>query len=129
MNLPMKGQWRFRFARIGGVKLKGNKYFIGKNVVFDTVYPENITIGNNVHITSNVTLLTHILDTEKLGVYWKEGHISIGDNCFIGTGTIICQSVHIGNDVIIGAGSVVTKDIPDGQIWAGNPAKFIKSRY
>ena len=35
--------------------------------------------------------------------------------------------VSIGNNVVIGAGSVVTKDIPDGEVWAGNPARFIQS--
>ena len=54
--------------------------------------------------------------------------MKIGDNTFIGAGTIICNTVCIGKNVIIGAGSVVTKDIPDGEIWAGSPARFIKKR-
>ena len=41
---------------------------------------------------------------------------------------IICNSVTIGEGSIIGAGSVVTKDIPANQVWAGNPARFIKDR-
>lgn len=52
----------------------------------------------------------------------------IGDHTFIGTGTIISKDVKIGSNVIVGAGSVVTKDIPDNEIWAGNPARFIKKR-
>ena len=42
--------------------------------------------------------------------------------------TIICNSVRIGKGAIVGAGSVVTKDIPPYQVWAGNPAHFIKER-
>lgn len=45
---------------------------------------------------------------------------------FIGVGTLICNSVVIGDDAVVGAGSVVTKDIPANEVWAGNPAKFIK---
>ena len=54
--------------------------------------------------------------------------VVIGDNVFIGMKTIILKGVHVGNNVVIGAGSVVTKDIPDNEIWAGNPARFIKKK-
>lgn len=42
--------------------------------------------------------------------------------------SLIVNAVRIGDDAVIGAGSVVTKDIPAGEVWAGNPAKFIKKR-
>ena len=45
---------------------------------------------------------------------------------FIGAGSIILKGVTIGEKSIIGAGAVVVSDVPDGQIWAGNPARFIK---
>ena len=45
---------------------------------------------------------------------------------FIGANSIILKGVTIGERSIIGAGSVVTKNIPDDEIWAGNPAKFIR---
>ena len=47
---------------------------------------------------------------------------------FIGVNTVICNSVSIGRGSVIGAGSVVTKNIPPYQVWAGNPAKYIKER-
>lgn len=53
--------------------------------------------------------------------------IIIGDDVFVGANTIIMKGVTIGNRAIIGAGSVVTKNIPADQIWAGNPAKFIRN--
>jgi acetyltransferase-like isoleucine patch superfamily enzyme len=52
--------------------------------------------------------------------------IIIGNDVFVGANSIILKGVKIGDRVIIGAGSVVTKDIPADEIWAGNPAKFIK---
>ena len=129
MNLPMKGQWRTRFARWGGVNISSSsRCFIGKNVCFDAVAPERISIGNHVHITGGCVLLTHYLDTSKAGICWEYGDISIGNNVFIGMNTIISKPVSIGDGAIVGSGSVVTKDIPAYEIWAGNPAKFIKKR-
>lgn len=52
--------------------------------------------------------------------------IWIREGAFIGMKSIILKGVTIGKHSIVGAGSVVTKDIPDGEIWAGNPARFIK---
>lgn len=127
-KLPMKGQKRCWLYRSGGVDLSDNDSYIGVGVLFDTLYPENIHIGSHVHITAGVSILTHYLITDKPGISWRSGHVYIGDHCFIGTGTIISKDVHIGRHCIIGAGSVITKDIPDYEIWAGNPARFIKKR-
>lgn len=112
----------------GGVDCADRCSFIGKGVLFDALYPENIHIGKHVHITANVTILTHYLETSKNGVHWRDGHVYIGDDTFIGTGTIISKDVQIGKNCIVGAGSVVTKSIPDNEIWAGNPARFIRKR-
>lgn len=56
----------------------------------------------------------------------RTGTVNIKDGAFIGTGAIILKGVTIGEKSIIGAGSVVTCDIPDNEIWAGNPARFIR---
>ena len=54
--------------------------------------------------------------------------VVIEDDVFIGVNVVICNSVTIGKGSIIGAGSIVTKDIPEYQVWAGNPARFIRER-
>lgn len=53
----------------------------------------------------------------------------IGHDVWIGSRVIIKSGVNIGNGAILGMGSVVTKDVPPYEIWAGNPARFIRKRF
>ncbi len=95
-----------------------------------------IEIGDNSTISSNVTFLTHDGSMNACREYYKGwyetipsplGKIKVGKNCFVGINSIILPNVIIGNNCVIGAGSVVTKNVPDGEVWAGNPARFIKT--
>lgn len=52
--------------------------------------------------------------------------IVIGNDVFVGANSIILKGVIIGDRAIIGAGSVVTKNVPSDEIWAGNPARFVR---
>ncbi|MFZ4724793.1 MAG: acyltransferase [Paludibacter sp.] len=56
----------------------------------------------------------------------KSSPVIIDDYAWIGGNSIILKGVHIGKGSVVGAGSVVTKDVPDFEIHAGNPARFIK---
>lgn len=86
-----------------------------------------IEIGNNVTLAPKVHILAHDASTINLIGYTKIGKVEIGDNVFIGAGSIILPNVKIGNNSIIGAGSVVSKDIPENTVYAGNPVKYICS--
>lgn len=99
--------------------------FIGTNVVIDTIRPDLITIGKGSVITSGTVILSHFINPTG-GMYY--GEVVIGEKVFIGVNTVIANSVKIGNLALIGAGSIVTKDIPENEVWGGNPAKFIKKR-
>lgn len=112
---------------MGGVNIKKPaSCFIGNGVRFDSVAPHRIFIGEGCGITTGTLILTHYKDS--VSGKWFQGDVVIGDRCFIGANTIITKSVTIGNDVIIGAGSIVTKNIPEREVWAGNPARFIRKR-
>ncbi len=94
--------------------------------MFDTIHPEMITIESDVLICMKSIILTHYID----GITGKFffGNVYIKRGAFLGANTIIVKPVTIGENAVVGAGSVVTKDIPDGEVWAGTPAKFIKKR-
>lgn len=96
---------------------------------------DDITIADNVKIGGGVKIYTtdfHSLDPmmrkSKGDVKNRiKKPVVIKENAFIGAHTIILKGVTVGENSIVGAGSVVTKDIPDNQIWAGNPARFIRN--
>ena len=86
-----------------------------------------VSIGDRVTLAPRVHILAHDASTKRALGYTIIGRVSIGNDCFIGAGTIILPGVYIGNNVIVGAGSVVTKPIPDNSVVVGNPARVISS--
>lgn len=93
----------------------------------DSNYPWLISVGDNVTISTDVKLLAHDASTLLAKSHTKVGIINIGNNVFVGAGTIILCDTRIGSNVIIGANSVVTHDLASDGVYAGNPAKFICS--
>ena len=118
----------FRTEQKGSIEIGNN---VGLSHVNITSY-ESIIIEDNVRIGSGVKIWDtdfHSLDYEDRineDRHIKSKPIRVCEGAFIGACSIILKGVTIGRHSIIGAGSVVTKDVPDGEIWAGNPAQFIR---
>ncbi|TWR31710.1 sugar O-acetyltransferase [Mucilaginibacter pallidiroseus] len=102
-----------------------NVYFNVNCVVLDVTY---VKIGSNVFCGPGVQIYTatHPLDAVLRRSHENGKPVTIGHDCWIGGGAIICPGVTIGSRCVIGAGAVVTKDIPDDSLVVGNPARVIR---
>ncbi|OCH04138.1 acyltransferase [Aliivibrio fischeri] len=103
---------------------KGDKFFIG----------DNCTLTNCILLGHDASPSLYIKELINNDNYYLPGSrtsyrspIIIGNNVFIGYGSIILPGVNIGDNVVIAAGSIVINDIPSDGVYAGNPAKYIKS--
>lgn len=105
----------------------GKNLFINYNcTIIDT---GEVTIGDNCQLAPNVSLFTaghplHPVSRNSLYEFGKP--ITIGDNVWLGGGTIVLPGVTIGSNSVIGAGSVVTRDIPEWSLAVGNPCRVIR---
>ena len=106
----------------------GKSFWCGDGCSFDNTFCYLIEIGDYVTLSSNVQLVTHDSSLHRIIGRTKLGKIVIGDRVFVGARTLILPGVCIGNDAVIAAGSVVTKNIPEGEVWGGNPAVKITDR-
>ncbi len=120
----------YLFANEGKISI-GNNFSININVVIGASCGE-VKIGNDVLIGPNVVIRSadHGISERYLinAQPHSSGVIVIEDDVWIGANVVILKDVKLGRGCVIGAGSVVTKDVPEYAIFAGVPAKFIKSR-
>lgn len=96
-------------------------------------YEAPIRIGRDVEISQNCAFYSYdkgFAAGERILAQplQTKGPIVIGDHVWLGVGVIVLSGVRIGNGVVMGAGSVVTRDIPDGAIAVGVPARVVKMR-
>ena len=119
-----------KFPHYGGVIIEsdvdiGNNTCIDRGSLGNTIIRKGTKIDNLVHIAHNVDIGENCLIVANVGI---GGSVKIGDNCYIGFGSTIKNGVKIGNNVIVGMGAVVLADIPDNEIWVGNPAKKLRDK-
>lgn len=98
---------------------------IGPFVNVDAGYHGNTVVGASwlmafVHVAHDVVIGDCCEISPHTAIM---GHVQIGDNVRIGGGATVKPFVKIGNNARIGMGAVVTKNVPAGEVWAGNPAE------
>lgn len=120
--MTIEGRFQDRENMGGGVFARG-VFSLGYGSIVDTSGP--VVIGNGVDIGDDVHIYTHEHDKHDRTIKTQLG-LEIGDGAWICSHSIILPRCrHIGAGAVIGAGSVVTKDVPAGETWAGNPARRI----
>jgi len=127
-------------ARIGtgayikpGVKVKfpwylsvGDHCWLGEDVWIDNLAP--VTIGSHVCVSQGAYLCTGNHDWSSPNMKLFRKPIKLQDGSWVGARAIVGPGTVVGVGAIVTAGSVVTKNVPAGQIWAGNPAHYIRDR-
>ena len=108
--------------KIRGVDI-GKECVVHRKAKIDGINPRGVHLGDYVHVAQNSLILSHDHYRDDVHEYVDT---RIGDHVNIGWGAVINPGLTLGNHVIVGANAVVTKDVPDGCIVAGNPAKIIK---
>ncbi len=125
------------------VILRGAKIGSNCNINFNVFIENDVVIGNNVTIKSGVQLwdglrvennvfigpnVNFTIDKYPRSKQYPEQFTQtiIKEGASIGAGAVILSGITIGENSMIGAGSVVTKNIPNNELWFGNPAKYIK---
>lgn len=112
---------------VGKTVTLGDNVYINSNLTLVDDY--KITIGNGVLIAPNVVITTtghpvyHSLRTHG-EMYSFE--VTIKDNVWIGSNVVICPGVTIGENSVIGAGSIVLRDVPANYVAAGNPCRVLR---
>lgn len=125
------------FSKIGSfVEIQKNAT-VGKHckISSHTFICEGVHIGDRVFVGHNVTFINDKYPqsvNEQGGLQseedWKVIPTHIANDACIGSSSTILCGLTIGERAVVGAGSVVTKNIPPGEVWAGNPAAFIKKQ-
>lgn len=119
----------------------GDNVYIGKycSIETDVIIKNDVLIGNNVGLIGKydhdyTVIGRSIKDSPQIrdssyNFNGKGLKIEIDNDVWIGYGVIVVSGVHIGRGSIVAAGSVVLEDVKPYSIVAGNPARFIKSRF
>ena len=125
---------------LGDVYLDKN-VFIGENTYFNSgqvyagenskvVIGKNCAIGYNVRIKARTHNPLNAAAADDGKKHERiEADIFIGDGVWIGDNVFVKHGITIGNDAVVGANSVVTKDIPEGKVAAGVPARILYDKH
>lgn len=114
-------------CNISAFVLIENDVVIGDNVTIKSgvFLWDGLRVEDGVFIGPNVTFTNDLFPRSK-NKNWKMQPTLIKKGASIGANATVLCGITIGENAMIGAGSVVTKNIPEGEVWFGNPARFIR---
>ncbi|HVN04242.1 MAG TPA: WcaF family extracellular polysaccharide biosynthesis acetyltransferase [Bryobacteraceae bacterium] len=127
-------------ARIGrgvylkpGIKVKfpwyltvGDYCWLGEDVWIDNLAP--VTIGSHVCVSQGAYLCTGNHDWSTTNMKLFRRPIALHDGSWVGARAVVGPGTVVGAGAVVTAGSVITKNVPAGEIWAGNPARYLRDR-
>jgi len=118
---------RVKLHRMRGVKI-GKNVYIGYDVIFDRIHPEQISIEDYAEIGDCCIISAHSRGSLPLRTRYPRSvqPVKIGMGVWMAPGCIVIQGVEIGEKSVIGTGAVVTRSVPPNCLAAGVPAKVIK---
>ena len=117
-------------SALGGEIVLEPNVFFNRNCTI--VARDRIAIGSDCIFGPNVSIFDHDhgFDDPSKPIWAQEPRvepIAIGNDVWVGANTVVTRGARIGNRVVVGANSVVTKDLPDGGLYAGNPATLVRA--
>lgn len=134
--LLLRTSWLDGWRRADYYRRKRLLMFQGEHCYFANrdfgTEPYLVSVGKNVYIAAHVKFVTHDISVKMLMNRSPNLQlenikpINIGDNVFVGLGSIIMPGANISSDIIIGAGSVVVGSLEPGYVYAGSPARKIR---
>jgi sugar O-acyltransferase (sialic acid O-acetyltransferase NeuD family) len=90
----------------------------------------------DVRVGTHVTVMPHVVLThdDELGDFVVGGSgarlaggVTVGTGAYLGSGCLIREGLHVGPWALVGMGAAVTDDVPAGEVWAGVPARFLRT--
>ena len=114
--MRLRGEPDLDRLRAAGLRV-GKNFSMGQECILDVSHCWLIEIGDNVTLAPRVHILAHDASMKRALNYARIGRVTIGCNTFIGAGAILLPNIRIG--------SGVTRDLPDGSVAAGNPARVL----
>lgn len=118
-------------ARVSADVALGDFAFVGP----DCTIPPGVTIGAYSMLAAEVAIVGDDHDWRIVGTPMQftgrppQRGTSIGADVWLGRRVVLMRGLNVGDGAIVAAGSVVTKDVPEGEVWAGVPAARLRDRF
>ena len=106
---------------MGAVINIGSEIGEGSMIDMNAVLGARAMIGKNVHVGAG-TVVAGVLEPPSATP------VIVEDDVMIGANAVILEGVKVGKGAVVAAGAIVTKDVPEGSVVAGSPAKVIKMK-